>query len=892
MTLAAGTRLGTYEILSPLGAGGMGEVYKAKDAHLDRVVALKVLPEEFFENRESIARFEREARMLASLNHPGIAHLYAFEEIPGSPGSSGRHLLVMELADGQTLAERLFKGPLALDQLLKTATEIASALDAAHRAGIVHRDLKPGNVMLTKSGAKLLDFGLAKVASPPGQPSALTSQPTELPKNLTQKGTILGTFQYMSPETLEGKEADARTDIFAFGAVLYEMATGRKAFSGSSRASLISAILRDEPAPVSASQPMTPPALDRVVRTCLAKDPEQRWQSAHDVGLQLRAISEGTATRGAAEATPRLLRIRFLPWLIAGVAVAIAVAVAALSLARGPRGQSPRTIRFSVPPPANATFSYFVEVSFLAVSPDGSQLAYVASDPQGGRRIFLRPLSGFEARPIPGTKGANSLVFSPDGRSIAFFAQGKLKRVELSGGAAVSICDVSPGPHLSGTWGRGGDILFSGVTRQAIYRVSAAGGTPAEVIRPDPSRGEARIAWPWFLPDGQRFLYLIRHFDGRSDLMLAEPGKKPRPVMAMQSAVQYVDPGYLVFAREGALLAQRFDPESGRVTGEPFSIAERVRYFLSTGAGSFAASRTGTLAYQSQDDVMRLVWLDRIGREVGTVGPPGHYLSVSIAPDGRRILFDRARPGIGTYDVWSFDLERGAETPVTSEPETEVYAVWLPGGKSVAYSAVRASSRAPQLFRKDLATGGEKELLPGGGFQIAQDVSSDGKSLVYVEESGHGWFDVWALPLSGGGKPVALLQAPFSKGDVRFSPDGRYLALITGESGQPEVYVTAYPGPGERIRVSTGGAQNLRWSRDGRELLYLSADQRMMSVPVRTSPSLELGAPTALFAVSGKGWADFDVSPDGKRFLAIVPKVVADELPLNVIVNWTPEVGK
>jgi Tol biopolymer transport system component len=574
--------------------------------------------------------------------------------------------------------------------------------------------------------------------------------------------------------------------------------------------------------------------------------------------------------------------------LVAGVAVASAAVAVSIALAR--RVQPPRTIRFSIPPPANSAFSFFVEVSFLAVSPDGSQLAYVASDSQHGRRIFLRPLSALDARPIPGTEGANSLFFSSDGRSLAFFAQDKLKRVELAGGTAVSICDVSPGAHFSGTWGRGGNILFTGVTKQAIARVSAAGGVPAETVRCDPSRGEARVGWPWFLPDGERFLYFLRHLDGRGELMLAEPGKRPRPVMPVESAVQYVDPGYLVFAREGALLAQRFDADSGRVVGEPFSIAERVRYFASTGAASFATSRTGTLAYQSQENVRNLTWFDRAGRELGTAGSPGYYLSVSISPDGRRAVFDRARPGIGTYDIWSLDFERGTETPVTSEPGTEVYPIWLQGGRSVAYSVARNGT--PQLFRRDLATGKEEKLLSAGGFQIAEDVSPDGRSLVYRESSGQGWFDVWALDLSGGGKPVALLQSPFSKDDVRFSPDGRFLAMITDESGQSEVYVTAYPGPGERIRVSTGGARGLRWSRDGRELLYLSADGHMMSVPVKTSSSPELGAPTALFELKGSIWAAFDVSPDGKRFLAIVPKIVADDLPLTVVANWASEVHK
>jgi serine/threonine protein kinase len=857
----------------------MGEVYRARDTRLERTVAIKVLPSNLSPTPEARQRFEREAKMISQLSHPHICALYDV----GREGET--EYLVMEYLEGETLADRLAKGPLSLEQTLRFGIEIADALDKAHGHGIVHRDLKPGNVMITASGVKLLDFGLARAFATGTPEENLTSAPTT-GADLTKEGTVLGTLSYMAPEQLEGKRADARTDMFAFGALLYEMATRRRAFPGASQASVFSAILRDDPAPITVVAPLCPRALDRLIRTCLAKDPAERWQSAHDVGLQLRAISEGAVTPGTGEA-PSLVRNRFSPWVVAGMAVAAAL-VAALWVSRAQQSAPPRTIRFSVPPPASTTFSYSLEVSFLAVSPDGSQLAYVASNPQGDRRIFLRPLSALEARPLPGTEGANSLFFSPDGKSIGFFAQGKLKRVEISGGTAVSICDVAPAPILSGTWGRGGDILFSGVPRQAIYRVSAAGGAPSEAIRLDPSHGELRATFPWFLPDGKRFLYLLRRPDGHADLMLAEPEKQPRPIMAMRSTVQYVDPGYLVFAREGALLAQRFDPGSGRVTGEPFSIAEHVRYFLSTGSASFAVSQSGTLAYQSQDDVSRLTWFDRTGRELTTVGPPGNYLSVSIAPDGRRALFDRARSGIGTYDVWSFDLERGTETPVTSEPEPEVYPLWLPDGKSVAYSAVRTSS-APQLFRKDLATGKEQELLPGGSFQIAEAVSPDGRFLIYEESSEHAWFDLWALPLTGGGKPVALLQAPFSKGDLRFSPDGRYLAMITGESGQPEVYVMAYPGPAERIRVSTGGAQGLRWSRDGRELLYVSGDRHMMSVPIKTSPSLQIGTPAALFELRGSDWKGFDVSPDGKRFLAIVPKIVADELPLDVIVNWAPE---
>ncbi len=880
--LLSGTRLGPYEILSPLGAGGMGEVYKARDTRLERIVAIKVLRSDLSSSPEIRQRFEREAKTISSLSHPHICALYDVGN------TDGTDYLVMELLEGEVLAERVVRGPLPVDQTLRFGAQMASALEAAHRKGIVHRDLKPSNVMITKSGLKLLDFGLAKVLLPSPTMESLTSAPTAA-RDLSSPGMILGTVPYMAPEVLRGKDADSRADIFALGAVLHEMATGTRAFNGTSPASTVSAILTSGPPSISSVQTMSPASLDRLVRTCLAKDPDDRWQTARDVELQLNAIADGVSAPRVAGAFPHPPRARWLPWFVAGAVLAIA-AVAMLRKGSPPARPQP-TIRFSLPPPANGAFWHGVESSFLTVSPDGSRLAYVASDSQGGQRIFLRPLSAPEARPIPGTEGANSLFFSPDGRSIAFFAEGKLKRVELSGGAAVSICDVAlVGPFWSGTWGRDGDILFAGVSRgRGVFRVSAAGGAPAEMIRVDLSRGEARVAWPWFLPDGERFLYLLRYQDGRGDLMLAEPGKKPRPILAVKSAVQYMNPGYLVFAREGTLVAQRFDPESGRVSGEPISMAEHVRYFLTTGFASFAASWTGTLAYQSQEDANRLTWLDRTGRDLGSVGPPGNYLSVSIAPDGRRALTDRTRPQIGTWGVWSLDLERGTETPVTSEPDTEVYPILLPGGKSVVYSVDRGTS--PQLFRRDLATGKEEKLLPDGKFQIAEDVSPDGGSLLFREASEHGRFDIWVLPLTGGGKPAPFLQAPFGKSDVRFSPDGRYLGMITTESGQPEVYVTPYPGPGERIRVSTGGAKGLRWSRDGRELLYVSGDRHMTSVPVKTFPSLELGSPTALFALGGADWKAFDVSPDGKRFLAIVPKIVADELPLEVIVNWTAEVA-
>jgi len=891
MTLAAGVRLGPYEILSPLGAGGMGEVYRARDTRLGREVAIKILPEDLAKDAERISRFEREARSASALSH---AHVVSVFDVGREKDS---FYIVTEVVAGGSLRDLLDRGPLPFRRALDLAVQIASGLAEAHESGIVHRDLKPENILLTKTGdAKIADFGLAKLAE------TSSGELSQLPTSdglKTSDGIVMGTVAYMSPEQASGRAVDFRSDQFAFGSILYEMLAGKPPFRRASPGETMAAVIRDEPAPLSSPGAGVPPQLFWIVERCLSKEPADRYGSTRDLARELALLRQHLSemTSGAAVGPSRSAiagrRRDVLPWTIAGV---LLLGVLALVIRQGShRMPDAGPIRFSVPPPTNGAFSFFVEDSFLAVSPDGSRLAYVASDPQGGQRIFVRQLSDAVARPIPGTEGANSLFFSPDGRSVAFFAAGKLKRVELSGGAAVAICDVPLiGPYWSGTWGSGGDILFAGVARgRGMFHVSASGGVPTEVIHADLSRGEARVGWPWFLPDGRRFLYLLRYTDGHGSLMVAEPGKKPRPVMPMQSAVQYVDPGYLVFVKDGALLAQRFDSESGRATGEAFSIAEQVRYFLTTGGAAFATSRTGTLAYQSQDDVSRLAWFDRTGRELGSVSSHGKYVTVSIASDDRRALFDRARPGIMNWDVWSLDLERGTEAPVASGPETEVFPIWLPGGRSIVFSADRGE--APTLFRKDLATGREEKLLPGSPgeeFQIAQDVSPDGRSLVYMEATEHGRFDLWTFPLDGAGRPVPFLRAPFRKLAARFSPDGRYLAMITAESGQPDVYVTPYPGPGERIRVSTGGAAGLRWGRDG-GLLFVSGDNRLMSIPIRTAPSLQIGVPKELFALKEKWpWLDFDVSHDGKRILAIVPEVVGDELPLNVVVNWKPGVAE
>ena len=897
MTLASGTKLGPYEILAPLGAGGMGEVYRAHHPRLGREVAIKVLPERVAADPEALARFEREARAVASLSHPNILAIFDF----GS--DNGISYAVTELLEGETLAERLARGPMATEALARVGAEICAALAAAHRKGIVHRDLKPANVMLAKSGTKLLDFGLAKPASPLFSGEDVTSAQTSAP-DVTREGVIVGTLSYMSPEQLEGKPVDARTDIFSLGATLYEMATGKKAFEAQSQAGLFSAILTGEPPPVSTIRPMSPSGLDRLVKVCLAKDPDARWQTAHDVGLQLQTLTDtGPASSAGVDAAPSRRRSRWVPWAIA--AAALALATFALLRARGVVPSPARAVQFPLLPPGNRAFFSTFETTETAVSPDGTQIAFVSSPyaasagrrgiaPQeapGSNGIWIRDLASLESRPLPGTEGANSLFWSPDGASLGFFTPGKLKRILLKGGAAVPVCDVLAGGGKSGTWGADGQILFTSIQAPVILEVPAAGGTPRKRIEVEPAQDEVRFSWPWFLPDGKRFLYCVRLRNGEGRLKLAEPGKPPRTLGPMTSSAQYTGPGYLVFVQEGALLGQKFDLEAGLLTGNPFALADRVNYFYSTGHAAFAASPSSTIVFQPHEDVSRLTWIDREGRAVESIGPPGNYLNLWVARNGRRVFFDRTRPGIGTFDVWSFDLERGVETPVTSDQETEIGPVLLPDGKSIVYSANRRG--APELFRRSLEDGRETQLSPlARTFQAAQDVSPDGRTLAYVQRGVQGNFDIWTLPLDGSGPPTVLLESPFDKKEVGFSPDGRFLAFISSESGQAEAYVMPYPGPGEKIRVSSVGARLLHWGPDGKELFYLAGDGRLMSLPVRTSPSLQTGTPVALFTVRGKPWQSFAPSSDGKKFLAVVPETAADEQPMTVVVNWTAGIPK
>ena len=889
MTLTPGTHLGPYEIVSLLGAGGMGEVYRAHDPRLGRDVAVKVLPENFLEGEENKQRFEREARLLAALNHPGIAAIYSFEEIPGSSSSSSsppatRHVLVMELIEGETLAARLAKGPMALDQLLPIGMQIADALDKAHRQGIVHRDLKPGNVMLTKGGAKLLDFGLAKVLAPAGPTSGATSLPTMAsPQHLTQQGTILGTFHYMAPEQLEGGDADARSDIFALGAVLFEMATGRKAFEGKSQASLIGAILKESPPPASSVSPMTPPALDRVIATCLAKDPEDRLQTAHDVKLQLQWIAEGGSQVGlpAPVAQRRKSRER-LAWSLAAAAALAAVALAIGFVRRAP--VRPRMVRFEIATPPD-----IASIDAPRISPDGRTLAFDATDATGKTRIWIRPLDALKAHPLDGTDGTTRPFWSPDSRFLGFVAGGKLLKVDVAGGPPQKICDAPGGSD--GTWSERGVILFDGTGPQPIRRVAAAGGTAVDAVKQDASRKERTVAWPEFLPDGRHFLYMATGEKPEDSVYrIGSLDSQESKVLApAQTLVSYARPGYLLFVRDRTLVAQPFDAKTLRTTGEPVPLAEHVGTD-SVGLARFSVSRDGTLVYRTGETGNRLMWVDRSGKEGDAVGDPGDSRNPAFSPDGERLAYDRADPQRGKTDIWVRDLKRGVSSRFTFDTDDAFAPLWSPDGRRIVYTV------GADLFEKaSEGLGEEKLLVKSDELKFACDWSRDGKYLAYSSQGKETGFDVWVLPMFGDRKPVPFLKTQFAELRPVFSPDGRYLAYQSNESGRSEIYLQSFPGPGGKWQISTSGGIEPHWRGDGKELYYRAPDGKLMAVDVQAGTTVTAGAPQPLFQGrfdSAVAREHYIPARDGKRFLVVAPLGREAMTPTTVVLNWNADLGR
>jgi Tol biopolymer transport system component len=888
MALAAGARLGPYEIQSALGAGGMGEVYKARDTRLDRIVAIKVLREALSVDPQFRERFDREARTISQLDHPHICVLYDVGE------QDATTYLVMQYLEGETLADRLTKGALPLDQALRIAIDVAGALDKAHRAGIVHRDLKPGNIMLTKAGAKLLDFGLAKTGTSVVAGAGLSMLPTT-PPNLTAQGTILGTFQYMAPEQLEGEDADARTDIFAFSAVVYEMVTGKKAFEGKTQASLIAAILEREPPPVSSLQPLVPRTLDRVIRRGLSKDPDQRWQSAIDLAIQLQWVAEAGRDAAVSGTTSgRWLRL-WRPFGLGMLLLALAGWGGLLwQLRRGAAPLPAEPFVFAIAPPEGATFvtppSLF-GLPWLALSPDGRVLAFVALSADGRQQLWTRPLAAAVATPLAGTDDARAPFWSPDSRYLAFFGRGKLKYVDAAGGTPQIVSDA-PGWAGGGSWNRENMIIFAPTPlNEGLRKVHVGTGDGSQpVTRVDRGQGQGGHVWPQFLPDGRHFLFGVVKSSGGAETWIGSlNGGEPRLLVRADAVARYTEPGYLLFKR-GPLLAQRVDARDFQLVGDPIRVSDAV--VGSNTPSTYLAlstSTTGTFAYGTAPaGETQLVWRDRTGRMLGSISLTNSS-APSLSRNGATLVLSRNLPQTGT-DLWLYDLKQNA--PMRFTFDSAYSPIWSPDGKYIAYSANREGV-LNRLYRK-LATGlGPEELLLKTGSSYPTDWSADGRFILFhsavIPDQRNG-MDLWFLSVADlQVKP--LVSTPFNEAQGALSPDGQWVAYASDESGVFEVYVQAFPDGAAKRVVSSGGGAEPRWRADGRELFYVSADRRLMTVPTKIGPTFEAERPTVLFEMNVRDLVfpylrRYEVTPDGQRFVAQELTVRSGPSPLTVVVNW------
>jgi eukaryotic-like serine/threonine-protein kinase len=882
MTLSTGTRLGPYEILAPIGAGGMGEVYRARDSRLNRDVAIKILPTSLSADPERRERFERESRTVSSLNHPNICAVYDV----GS--QDGVDYLVMELLEGETLAVRIAKGPVPLEQALRYGIEIADALSRAHRQGIVHRDLKPANIVLTKQGAKLLDFGLAKVGAP-ATASGASIMPT-LEKSLTADGTILGTFQYMAPEQLEGLDADARTDIFAFGVVMYEMVTGRKAFDGRSQASLIASIINANPAPLVSVAPMTPPALERVVRICLQKDPDQRWQTAQDVATQLRWIAEGGSQLGVPVPVAARRRSRELvAWALAGIfAVAGVAAAARIVLHSDP---VPQPIRFSVTSPPG------IVLSFPRISPDGRTIAFVGTTTARNRTsIWVRSLDSFEVRELEGTDGVLRPFWSPDSKYLGFFVnRSQLKKVAIAGGPPQLVATFTGG--ADGSWSSQGVILFDGGPADPIRRVPAGGGTVTIAMKPDPGRKESGVAWPAFLPDGKHYLYAVNDANGPVGLRVGALDEEGSTALGdVQSRFEYAA-GYLVYVSQNTLVARPFSSKTRTFTGDPFPVTDKIEV-QSLGLVDFSLSQTGDLAYITQASELksRLLWVNRAGQELGSVGEPAAFGDIALSPDGTRVAASVTANGQGrtTENLWIYDVKRGAASRLTFDDGRQVAPVWSPDGSQIAYTTTAKGVTWRLATKPANGAGSEQPLAEDKDhYLFPSDWSHAGTVAVASIPHSTDNSDLFTVDAGHHGALVPFLQTPAPLFELmgRFSPDGRWLAYQSNESKRFEVYVQAYPPTGGRWQISTAGGTAPIWKGDGKEILYEGPGDTVYAVPVEVkSGSLEVGNPVKLFqhplvhaAPQSYRWF---TDRDAQRFLLNVPVEDAKPQSAQVVLNW------
>jgi eukaryotic-like serine/threonine-protein kinase len=879
MALSAGTRLGPYEIQAPLGAGGMGEVYRARDVRLARDVAIKILPTHLSSNSESKRRFALEAKAISGLNHPNICTLY-------DVGHQGElDFIVMEYLTGETLETRLNKGPLSLEQVLDYGSQIAHGLDKAHRNGIIHRDLKPANIMLTRSGAKLLDFGLAKAG-------ALTSTSTDLTaaiaaSSLTDRGVIVGTFRYMSPEQVQGKELDGRSDLFSLGAVLYEMVTGRKAFDGKSQLHAASSILEKEPESILAIAPRTPASVDHVIRRCLAKDPDERWQTARDLASELEWLRK-SGDQSASPAHPRTSRKGpWLQWVLCGLVVA---GLFAGGLLWYRRSGSPQTSYFQAVLPFTA--------HDMALAPNGHTVAVVGfSESAGTNSLWLYEVGGKEERKLAETEGASFPFWSPDGKALGFFAEGKLKKLEIAGGSVQVICDAPAG--RGGTWSKDGVIVFSpsGQLGGGLYRVPVAGGAATRITVPDASRAENSHRWPIFLPDGKHFLYLAANVSGQTNPDAIFVGKldsneKKFVVKAMGNPA-YAVQGYLLFCREKTLYRQTFDADKLEPSGEAVPVLTDVSYLPRILHNAYAVSDTGALVALrgSEVSLSKLVWRDRKGKEIGTVGNSGVYANIALAPDGKTLALDKTDEENQNTDLWTYDLQRNNAKRLTFDPGINADPVWRLDGKKILFASSR--NGLFQLFIKSEDGSENENLLPldasDKGDKYPTAWSPDGKYILYERTTQA--TALWTAEMPGL-KTNRLFQGPGITKSGQFSPDGKWLAYTSNESGKWEIYITSFPELRGKWQVSNSGGTQPRWRGDGRELFYLAPGGKMTAVQMTAGEHFDSGPPVPLFQarpreqVAGSELVTYDVARDGQRFLINTQMEKEDPLPMTVILNW------
>jgi len=867
----------------------MGEVYRARDTRLDRTVALKVLVQHLGDTPEMRQRFEREARAVSSFNHPNICALYDIGQ------QDGTDFLVMEYLEGETLAKRIERGPLPSAELLRIAVQICEALDKAHRQGVVHRDLKPGNVMLTKSGAKLLDFGLAKDMKPvTGDSSSSPTMTQPLPgsrggSQLTTQGTIVGTLQYMSPEQLEAGEVDARSDIFSFGAVLYEMATAQKAFPAKSQASLIAAILREQPKSISELQPMSPPALERIVKTCLAKDPDERWQSSGDLKRELQWIGDAGSIAGipAPVAAQRKSRERTSRILLAALGILAAAGIASTLYYARKASQRTQIVHADVNPPEGYIYGSVGSYNQFVISPDGSAIAFVAEG-QGKQLLFVRTLSSGTAQSLQGSDGASYPFWSGDGRNIAFFAEGKLKRAPAAGGVVQTLCDAPAG--RGGTWNDKGVIVFTPGLKEPLYRIPESGGIAAVVTALDSgTTGMQSHRWPSFLPDGKHFLF--SRDDGIAVGSL--DSTENHVILKVNSNAEYSG-GSILYVTDGNLVARPFDVNKQIVSGAPVPVAGHVEFAVGKAMGNFSVSQTGALVYRQDYSLKhQVVWLNRDGAEVAKTGEPDYYFAASLSPDGRQILLTRGQPS-AKRDLWIMDSQRGTLSRATFDPAGLFIGVWSPDAKDLAVSVANGF----EIRKTGLQGNATEQLLPPD--QISKyptDWTADGQTLIMTVQNPKTNQDVETLSVTGEHKLVPLIQTPYAEYSGTLSPSGHLLTYASNESGRGELYVTEFPGPGQKWQVSnqgmsgTAGLRFSAWSHDGKMLFYIDGSGSVEAVPIESQAPFKIGAAKKIYTAPSGAVSEVVAAPDG-RILVLVPPGNQPVTPASLVINWPAELNK